>query len=577
VRVFVSYSRAQFYLAEDLALALGQHGIDAWFDVHRLQPGGDWDGAIVEAVRATDGVVLVASREALASPHVRAELDVAQKLGKPVIVALAGPVDLPDRLTDAPRIDLQRGFEDKVRWLSVALEDGSPVAPINAVPSSWGARAGVVRMVSVALLSVALLFAACAVFWSPGSEERFATLLRVTCALTGALCCWLWWAFSHRRPGAMIGLGAAFAVGALTAALAGGAQVYVLVFSPGFGSMEPIVAVVWLCLITAPFVVSVQVARSGPFYRWLATGDAPRWMRRRMLARRGHRASAKAQSSAVSVTYDVRCHELDESVERGLDRALQAAGHRRSDGASADRQILVLSNLTPIDWLNRTLAQLGRRTVVVISAPVSLAALEHFERYQWVDYRRRERRTLDRLAASIGGGSTAAGAELVPERFARRVVPLGVFVLSGLYVVNAAAGLGWGIVLLSGSDITTMYGGPRSSLLPLVVVLVGTPMFLWLALALATRRIPLRYLLALVIVNVLAIYAQTTLLYPDAPAGTRLLAPLVGPLMLLVCWTSLARWLPPRAVRSNVLTLAAVNPAWWRRPSQAVSRSRRRR
>jgi hypothetical protein len=150
-----------------------------------------------------------------------------------------------------------------------------------------------------------------------------------------------------------------------------------------------------------------------------------------------------------------------------------------------------------------------------------------------------------------------------------------VFVLSGLYVVNAATGPG--IVLLSGSEITTMYGGPRSSLLPLVVALVGTPMFLWLAMALATRRIPLRYLLAFVIVNVLAIYGQTMLFYPDAPAWTRLLAPLHGPLVLLVCWTSLARWLPPRAVRSNVPTLAAVNPAWWRAPSQAVSRSRRRR
>jgi len=39
MKVFVCYSRVQFYLAADLGFALVQEGIDVWFDVHRLKSG----------------------------------------------------------------------------------------------------------------------------------------------------------------------------------------------------------------------------------------------------------------------------------------------------------------------------------------------------------------------------------------------------------------------------------------------------------------------------------------------------------------------------------------------------------
>jgi TIR domain len=45
-RVFVSYSRSDFYFAEQLAVALRRRGIDVWFDVHELAPGNDWWEAV---------------------------------------------------------------------------------------------------------------------------------------------------------------------------------------------------------------------------------------------------------------------------------------------------------------------------------------------------------------------------------------------------------------------------------------------------------------------------------------------------------------------------------------------------
>jgi hypothetical protein len=109
------------------------------------------------------------------------------------------------------------------------------------------------------------------------------------------------------------------------------------------------------------------------------------------------------------------------------------------------------------------------------------------------------------------------------------------------------------------------YGGPRSPLLPLVAAFAGGPLALWLGATLVRRRIPPRYLLVFVGVSVALAVGLTTVMYPDLPAWQRLGGVGVGPLVLLVYWRSLARWLPPRAVRSKAATLAEVNQVWWRR------------
>jgi hypothetical protein len=564
VRVFISYSRAQFYCAEELALALGQLDVDAWFDVHRLKPGHDWNIAILDAVRAADCVVLVASSEAIASPHVKSELTLAHELGMPVVVALTGRTLLPDSLAAAPRLDLQRGFEASVRLLSTALEQDD-LAMLSGVPPSWqGPRPHpLVQVVTAILLLAALLFAAGAVLYrfSAAGTALFATLLPLEFALMSAAYVWLAWAFARRRAGTMIALEIACAFAVLCAATDCGLFIYRARVTPGFGVAPAIISALVAYLMV---VVCVPVLRSRPLYRWLATGDAPQWLRRRMLARRGHRMSTMPQPSATSTSFDIHCHERDASEQRALELALQHAGHRRAEGDNADHHILVLSNLTPLDWLNQALAHLGGEVIVLIATPVLLRALEHVERYQWVDHRRRRSRTLERLAASIGGGSGTFGADLVPESLDRPVIPIGVFLLCGWYGLSAALGLSSAIVLLGSADFRTMYGGPRSPL-PLLLVALGVCLLLWAATAIVRRRIPLHYVFAIVVANSVAGVALTRLLYPDL-SNWICLSAIVGPLVLLISWRSLARWLPRRAVRSVVATLGVVAPAWWQRP-----------
>jgi hypothetical protein len=147
MRVFVSYSRAQFYFAEDLALALRERGVEAWFDVHQLQPGDDWAHGTEAAIRSAYSVLLVASRQALVSDHVRSELAIAQERGIPIVVVRADRAALPHALEGAPVFSVWRGFDRKLGRLVDALTGGS-IRPVGGGPPA------VVIVVPLALLSI---------------------------------------------------------------------------------------------------------------------------------------------------------------------------------------------------------------------------------------------------------------------------------------------------------------------------------------------------------------------------------------------------------------------------------------
>ena len=576
VRVFVCYSRVQFYCAEDLACALYEHGVDAWFDVHRLRPGDDWDCAITAAVRGADVVVLVASRDALSSPHARAELDLGRELGKPVVVALAERVALPGVLAAAPSVDLRARFAKSVRLLAAALRDNELDRLATAAQLPRTRRAGVVWMVSVTLLATALLSAVLSGVML--ADVGVAADAVVLLALIGALFGWLAWAFSHRVPGSTAILALAYVNSIPMGVIFGVVSALLLALtalseerlSPG----EWLYLASILCVTAAWLVAGAWSLRSASFYRWLPTGDAPRWMRRRMLARRRQRPGGDPSSGTGPVTYDIWSHEQDARVAKAIDSALSVRGHSRADGASADRQILVLSNLTPRAGLAERLAPLGRGGIVVIGAAVSLPAVEHPERFQWVDYRRRDRAALDRLAASLSGDSAAARGEFVPESIGRSVMPFGVLALGAACILLATCNLAMGIAGIAGGDIAVISGASPSRLRALCALLLGG-FGLWLAMAIMARRIALRLFIVAVpsvCVGTLATptgaqgYAVLGELFP-LPYWDRVPSALLCLLVFALSLRALAGWLPPRVVRAKREALAAPPPAWWRSPA----------
>ena len=84
--VFISYSRANAVIAEQLRYDLEAQGIKIWIDHEQIVPGTpDWDAAIRRGIQAANVVIYLASPEALASPYVGGELVVADRFGKSII------------------------------------------------------------------------------------------------------------------------------------------------------------------------------------------------------------------------------------------------------------------------------------------------------------------------------------------------------------------------------------------------------------------------------------------------------------------------------------------------------------
>jgi hypothetical protein len=121
--VFLSYSRRQFYFAESLMLRLERKSVSVWFDTSRIQAGDDWKESIDQGLSTCTSLVLVASRDALASKNVDLEWRTALKNDKKIYVVFFEVVQLPPELSRAAVaiIDMRTGFEPRARKLAELL------------------------------------------------------------------------------------------------------------------------------------------------------------------------------------------------------------------------------------------------------------------------------------------------------------------------------------------------------------------------------------------------------------------------------------------------------------------------
>jgi hypothetical protein len=113
---FISYSRVD---AEDFArrladqLVAGPPSYPVWLDVRDLQPGGDWDTQIRDALQACGGVLFVMTADSVQDHSVtKSEWVWALKYKKPVIPLRAeAGAELPFRLASRQFLDFNDGFD----------------------------------------------------------------------------------------------------------------------------------------------------------------------------------------------------------------------------------------------------------------------------------------------------------------------------------------------------------------------------------------------------------------------------------------------------------------------------------
>lgn len=106
---FVSYSRRQKDLAQEVRAAIGVRARATWFDLDEIAVGDDWRAEIRRGIEACDELVLLVSDDSLASEVVAEEVAIATALGRLIRPLIVAPVsrDLPDDLSWLHHIDLR--------------------------------------------------------------------------------------------------------------------------------------------------------------------------------------------------------------------------------------------------------------------------------------------------------------------------------------------------------------------------------------------------------------------------------------------------------------------------------------
>lgn len=479
---FISYSCQQFYFAESLALCLQASGVKTWFDVQRLVPGSDWAQGIQDGLEVATGMVLIASRSALASRYVRSEWQSALATGKPVHVVLFDGVRLPPELADCAVYDLRVRFDVNVQSLAASLQ--SRTGPQSSAPRLPGPRLPIaVWLVLLSLLGASVMWVSLGVFAFSAmladaghsiqelAEEADDVKFTVASVLMGWIlttgfaihlfvsfaCRTFSWMYVRWFLGlwfflpfilaqrTLVGLRDYFAHhGYLVEALSNP--------SPAMAFNVEFLLVGWLLVSLAGMCACIIMGRSSDLLRWAPPGEGPQALRNRDLDRAVGTFQSRGVKQSNRPTYRLYYDPTDTGVALDVGRAMDANGASLVEGSQGEAtySIAILSDATQRDWLEKMFKSISPGQLVCVAVTgirVSLNAAR-FRRYQWVDYRNRSEGQLFAMANYLSTPESARawlGMNVAPESLNKLVVPRRVFWFSnyllGLAALNLATGL----------------------------------------------------------------------------------------------------------------------------------------
>lgn len=146
---FISFGSQDRPFAESVKQVLEQHGLDVFLAPLSLLPGEPWSQGILNALRHSKWVLLLASRSACASPYVQQEIGGAVVTNKPLV-----PV-----VWDMPAKELP-AWANQPQAVDLAGMDSSAVASaINRLGERIRQDRNRTRLIGLALLCAGIYFA----------------------------------------------------------------------------------------------------------------------------------------------------------------------------------------------------------------------------------------------------------------------------------------------------------------------------------------------------------------------------------------------------------------------------------
>jgi hypothetical protein len=132
--IFLSYSRREVGFVDQLTDQLQKAGFQVWLDYRSLMPGSPWKTQIEKGLDESEVILLVVSKESMASKYVEFEWRRVIQEDKRIILAIFEAVDLPEVLEKYEWVDFRGNFEMGIKELIEQLE--SPVQEEHPVPET---------------------------------------------------------------------------------------------------------------------------------------------------------------------------------------------------------------------------------------------------------------------------------------------------------------------------------------------------------------------------------------------------------------------------------------------------------
>lgn len=132
--IFMSYSRREVAFVDDLTHRLEKDGFKVWLDYRSLVPGTPWAGQINKGLDESKVILLVVSKESMASKYVELEWQRVIKEKKRILLVIFESVDLPEELEQYEWVDFRGNFEAGIKELISQLE--APVQEKHPAPET---------------------------------------------------------------------------------------------------------------------------------------------------------------------------------------------------------------------------------------------------------------------------------------------------------------------------------------------------------------------------------------------------------------------------------------------------------
>jgi len=199
-QVFISYSRRDITIVDNIINHLQNAGIDVWVDRSGIQAGELWRSQIVEAIAKASAFVLILSPNSIQSDNVRKELDLAESEKRRILPVLISHVELPPtmryQLAGVQMIDMAPSFSAGIGRLIEALGMIKPASVAKTSHQKPTSRlkgaligAGISQLVLVIRLLVDILIDALSLRLShiPSLDIPYAAGMIIPYAITGAI------------------------------------------------------------------------------------------------------------------------------------------------------------------------------------------------------------------------------------------------------------------------------------------------------------------------------------------------------------------------------------------------------